>query len=101
MRTVDGGFYPIQPSDKCKPEDHGKLNDHVVSIEDVEGHVLWKRSPPIGWRLVPTNPTEDMLDAALAVHEAREGEDEEFLEEFKRTYRAMLTAAPAKQEEAR
>jgi hypothetical protein len=44
MRTADGGFYPIQPSDKCKPEDHGRLNDHVVSIEDLEGNVLWKRS---------------------------------------------------------
>ncbi|MNL55924.1 hypothetical protein D3C87_1793740 [compost metagenome] len=44
MRTVACGFYPIQPSDKCKPEDHGRLNDHVVSIEDLEGNVLWKRS---------------------------------------------------------
>ncbi|NSZ73912.1 DUF1653 domain-containing protein [Agrobacterium tumefaciens] len=44
MRTVDGGFYPIQPTDKCKPEDHGKLNDHVVSIEDIDGNALWKRS---------------------------------------------------------
>lgn len=44
MRTADGGFYPIQPSDKCKPEDHGMLNDHVVAIEDLEGNVLWKRS---------------------------------------------------------
>ncbi|WP_205649548.1 hypothetical protein [Agrobacterium sp. CNPSo 2736] len=44
MKTVAGEFYPIQPSDKCKPEDHGRLNDHVVSIEDLEGNVLWKRS---------------------------------------------------------
>ncbi|QNP81170.1 hypothetical protein [Agrobacterium tumefaciens] len=43
MRTVACGFYPIQPSDKCKPEDHGRLNDHVVSIEDLEGNVLWRR----------------------------------------------------------
>lgn len=42
MRTRDG-FYPIQPSEQCRPEDHGKLNEHVVSIEDAEGTVLWKR----------------------------------------------------------
>lgn len=45
MRTGDG-FYPILPSAKCKPEDHGALNDHVVSIEDAEGNVLWTRSAP-------------------------------------------------------
>lgn len=43
MRTKDG-WYPVQPSTKCKPEDHGKLNDHVVQIEDRDGNVLWKRS---------------------------------------------------------
>ncbi len=44
MRTKDG-FYPIQPSSLCKPEDHGELNPHVVAIEDAEGNVLWKRKP--------------------------------------------------------
>lgn len=44
MRTKDH-FYPIQPSELCKPEDHGKLNDHVVSIEDADGRVLWQRRP--------------------------------------------------------
>ena len=43
MRTRDG-WYPIQPSTKCKPEDHGRLNDHVVQIEDRYGKVLWKRT---------------------------------------------------------
>lgn len=43
MRT-DVGWYPIQPSDRCKPEDHGRLNDHVMSIEDAEGNVLWTRT---------------------------------------------------------
>lgn len=42
MHTKDG-FYPIQPSDKCKPEEHGRLNPHVVSIEDIGGKVLWSR----------------------------------------------------------
>jgi len=44
MRTADG-WYPIQPSDKCKPEDHGRLNPHIVTIEDVDGNVLWTRDP--------------------------------------------------------
>ena len=44
MRTGDG-FYPIQPSDRCKPEDHGRLNPHVLSVEDIDGKVLWKREP--------------------------------------------------------
>lgn len=43
MRTADG-WYPIQPSSKCKPEDHGALNPHVIAIEDAEGKVLWKRA---------------------------------------------------------
>jgi hypothetical protein len=37
------GFYPIQPSAMCKAEDHRKLNDHVIRIEDTEGKVLWER----------------------------------------------------------
>lgn len=37
------GWYPIQPSDKCKPEDHGRLNPHVTSIEDVDGNTIWRR----------------------------------------------------------
>ena len=43
MRTKDG-FYPIQPSVLCKPEDHGRLNDHIMSIEDAEGNVIWRRA---------------------------------------------------------
>jgi hypothetical protein len=42
MRTRDG-FYPIQPSIMCKAEDHGRLNPHVIQIEDADGKVLWKR----------------------------------------------------------
>jgi len=42
MRTRDG-WYPIQPSDKCKPEDHGALNPHVIRIEDVDGRCIWRR----------------------------------------------------------
>ena len=43
MRTADG-FYPIVPSEKCRPEDHGRLNDHVIRIEDTRGNVLWERA---------------------------------------------------------
>lgn len=39
-----GFWYPVQPSRRCKPEDHGALNDHILSIEDAEGNVLWKRA---------------------------------------------------------
>lgn len=42
MKTKTG-FYPIEPSEKCKPEDHGRLNDHVMMIEDTDGNVLWTR----------------------------------------------------------
>ncbi len=45
MHTADG-WYPIEPSEKCKPEDHGKLNDHVLAIEDLNGNVLWSRNTP-------------------------------------------------------
>ena len=43
MRTADG-WYPIQPSERCKPEDHGALNEHVQSIEDTDGNVIWRRT---------------------------------------------------------
>jgi hypothetical protein len=43
MRTKEGFFYPIQPTKKCKPEDHGRLNPHVIAIETASGKVLWKR----------------------------------------------------------
>jgi hypothetical protein len=43
MFTKDG-FYPIEPSQNCKPEDHGNLNPHVIRIEDLSGNVLWKRT---------------------------------------------------------
>lgn len=42
MRTANG-WYPIQPSEACKPEDHGRLNPGVVQIEDAGGAVLWSR----------------------------------------------------------
>lgn len=42
MHTKDG-FYPIQPSERCKPEDHGNLNDHIMMISSLEGDILWKR----------------------------------------------------------
>lgn len=40
---LEKGWYPIEPSEFCKPEDHGKLNPQVMSIEDSEGNVLWER----------------------------------------------------------
>lgn len=43
MRTKDG-WYTITPSDKCKPEDYSHLNDHILSIEDINGTVLWNRT---------------------------------------------------------
>lgn len=42
MFTSDG-WYPIEPSEKCKPEDHGNPNDHVLRIETIAGEVLWAR----------------------------------------------------------
>lgn len=39
-------FYPIGVSDKCRPEDHGELNPHVIRIEDAYGNTLWSRNHP-------------------------------------------------------
>ncbi len=44
MKTYDGHFYPIQPSTQCKAEDHGNLNNHIASIEDDKGNVIWERN---------------------------------------------------------
>lgn len=46
MLTKDG-FYPVEPTKKCKPEDHGRLNDHVISIQDINGNVLWERKEAV------------------------------------------------------
>jgi len=47
MRT-DKGFYPIEASGKVslaqEAKDHGELNDHITSVEDLSGNVLWKRA---------------------------------------------------------
>lgn len=44
MRTSDG-WYPITPTEICRPEDHGRLNPHVKSIEDGRtGKLLWFRA---------------------------------------------------------
>jgi len=37
------GWYPITPGQQCKAEDHGRLNPHVIRIEDHEGNTLWTR----------------------------------------------------------
>lgn len=46
MRTAEG-FYPIKSSGKkhvkLEAADHGEINNHILSIEDMEGNVLWKR----------------------------------------------------------
>jgi hypothetical protein len=43
MRVKGGHWYTIQPSERCKPEDHGAINPHVVQIEDESGAVIWRR----------------------------------------------------------
>lgn len=43
LMVTEEGFYPIQPSIFCKPEDHGHLNPHVVRIEDADGRTIWRR----------------------------------------------------------
>lgn len=40
--------------------------------------------------LVPREPTDEMLDAAIQAHEPLEDDDDIYRAEFKRTYRAML-----------
>lgn len=42
MVTADG-CYPIQPSERCKPEDYGAPNPHVIRIEDEDGRTIWRR----------------------------------------------------------
>ena len=43
LMKTEAGFYRIQPTIFCKPEDHGELNPHVLCIEDMNGRVLWRR----------------------------------------------------------
>ena len=41
------GFYPIEAAPSVPLEqqakDHGELNDHILSVEDSSGNVLWRR----------------------------------------------------------
>lgn len=43
MHTASG-FYPIQPSERCKPADHAQLNPHVIKITNAEGETIWERT---------------------------------------------------------
>jgi len=43
MHTANG-FYPIQPSVRCKPADHAQLNPHVIKITNAEGETIWERT---------------------------------------------------------
>lgn len=46
-KVKDEKFYPVEASGektlKQEAEDTGKINDHILSIEDIFGNVLWKR----------------------------------------------------------
>lgn len=47
IMICEGGFYPIEsvegiPLEK-QAEDHGKLNSHIIRIDDMSGKVLWSR----------------------------------------------------------
>lgn len=44
IEVLDGGFYLIQPSEMCKPEDHGKLNPRILRITDEDGDSIWERA---------------------------------------------------------
>lgn len=51
---------------------------------------------PAGFALVPLVATEEQLDAAHEAHETPdEGSESEYRAEYRRTYRAMVAAAPA------
>lgn len=47
IMKAEGGFYPIYASGtkplKEEAGEHGKLNDHILSVEDIDGNVLWRR----------------------------------------------------------
>ena len=45
LMFTEDGFYPIEPSPLCKAEDHGKLNSHVIRIENLAEEILWERDP--------------------------------------------------------
>jgi len=59
-----------------------EMNDKVGSGEGVSVKV------PEGWKLVPIEPTDEMLDAA------QDAVDDTFRLDIVRTYSAMLAAAP-------
>jgi hypothetical protein len=46
MRTRNG-WYPIEASGlkplKDEAQDHGMLNSHIDSIEDIDGNILWRK----------------------------------------------------------
>ena len=48
MRPKAGGWYPIQalhgPSFEEQAREHGEINAHLASVEDVNGVVLWERA---------------------------------------------------------
>jgi hypothetical protein len=50
---------------------------------------------PTGYRVVPVEPTPEMLERAREVHAPLDGEDDDFDYEFTRTWKAMIAASPS------
>ena len=65
-------------------------DDHVMIAEKDEALSIMRGledAEPVGWKLVPIEPTNEMLDAGYCVVEDTKGV-------IKATYRAMCAAAP-------
>lgn len=63
---------------------------YKIALEALAAHEAEAKAAPAGWKLVPVEPTTEMINAAFDALEAYPLEGN-----VRRHYRAMLAAAPA------
>jgi len=64
-------------------------------VDDATARIHATPTTPTGYRLVPVEPTPEMLERAREVHAPLDGEDDDFDYEFTRTWKAMIAASPS------
>lgn len=73
---------------------HDKYEATTAALASLSGQV----QDVAGWQLVPIEPTDNMANSGKLAHQIAHGLGEDWSEQMKDVYRAMLAAAPAKQE---
>lgn len=99
--VTDEVFYRARDAYNCKQQNMLSYADDTALRDALEAvlPMVGKPAVPDGWKLVPTEPTERMVDAGTAEHECEQGDSWYSSpslsdRDCKAIYKAMLSAAP-------